>query len=386
MNYLPEPIRCCFGRLRQTVEVLTSKSRGLAKRLLAVSLRLAVNQPLGRKLSQLFPGFSAPLYRITTASQTVAVTTKSKSLAHAIDRFSIFDDVLYLNGWAFHPHKRVVSIDFISDAKNAFSLRNFNLESPDVAAVYGPHARNVRFSEVRRLIAGQRPRREASLSLVLSDGSEMIIHSIGQVELRSDPVFSLYGKFLEMLRTVKPGYFLEIGSRARSGIVRKDLIPESWYYTGFDILPGENVDVVGDAHHLSKVLPHGHFRAVWALSVLEHILMPWKLVIELNKVMELGGVGFFQTHQTWPLHDKPWDFWRISSDAWTGLLNSGTGFEILEAQMGEPAFVVANRWHPTVNFAEAGCLASTVIFRKTSETTLTWDVDPSDLFIKKYPA
>jgi hypothetical protein len=168
--------------------------------------------------------------------------------------------------------------------------------------------------------------------------------------------------------------------------LRKDLIPESWLYTGFDILPGENVDVVGDAHHLSKLLPNGRFRAVWALSVLEHILMPWKLVVELNKVMELGGVGYFHTHQTWPLHDRPWDFWRFSSDAWTGLLNSRNGFEIIDAQMGEPAFVVANRWRPVVDFGEGGCLASTVMFRKISDTILTWDVDPADLLVKRYPA
>lgn len=162
--------------------------------------------------------------------------------------------------------------------------------------------------------------------------------------------------------------------------------PESWLYTGFDVLPGENVDVVGDAHHLSKLLPHGRFRAVWALAVLEHILMPWKLVIELNKVMELGGVGYFHTPQTWPLHDRPWDFWRFSSDAWTGLLNNRTGFEIIDAQMGEPAFVVANRWHPVVDFGQGGCLASSVMFRKISDTTLTWDVDPADLLVKSYPA
>jgi len=235
----------------------------------------------------------------------------SEAISYGVDQFSIFDDVLYLKGWVFHPTDRVSRIDFISDGKKVFSPQDFNLESLDVAAAYGGVARNARFSEVRRLVGDQRPRREASLSVMLSDRSETIIPSIGQAELRNEPFYVLYGKFLEQLRAMAPGHFLEIGSRARSKIVRKDLIPESWHYTGFDVLPGENVDIVGDAHHLSKLLPHGHFHAVWALSMLEHILMPWKLAIELNKVMELGGIGYFLTHQTWPLHDRPWDFWRF---------------------------------------------------------------------------
>jgi hypothetical protein len=313
------------------------------------------------------------------------VVLPSTAISYAIDQFSIFNDVLYLKGWAFHPDQRVSNIDFISDGKRAFSLQNFNLDSPDVAAAHGGPAGNARFCEVRQLIGDQRPRREASLSVVLSDGSEIVIPSIGQTELRNEPVYTLYRKFLEHLQSMTPGRFLEIGSRARSKIVRKHLIPESWHYTGFDILAGENVDVVGDAHHLSKFLPHGHFRAMWALSVLEHILMPWKLAIELNRVMELGGIGYLATHQTWPLHDRPWDFWRFSSDAWKGLLNDKTGFEIIDVQVGESAFVVANRWHPVVDFGDVGYLASAVMFTKVSETTLNWDVDPAELLVEPYP-
>ena len=307
-------------------------------------------------------------------------------VSYSVDQFSIFDDVLHLKGWVFHSTNRVSSINFVSDGKRRFSLLNFNLESPDVAAVYGAAAQRARFSEVRRLAGDEHPKREAGLSILLSDRSEILIPSIGQAELRNEPVYILYGLFLEQLRTMAPGHFLEIGSRARSNIVRKDLIPGSWHYTGFDILPGENVDVVGDAHHLSKLLPHGHFRAVWALSVFEHILMPWKLVIELNKVMEIGGIGYFATHQTWPLHDRPWDFGRFSSDAWKGLLNNRTGFQIIDVQMGEPAFIVANRWHPAVDFGECGYLASAVMFKKISETTLTWDIDPAELLVEAYPA
>ena len=51
------------------------------------------------------------------------------------------------------------------------------------------------------------------------------------------------------------------------------------------------MDVVGDAHTLSRHYPDAAFDAVMAFSVLEHLLMPWKLVIELNRVLKPGGIG-----------------------------------------------------------------------------------------------
>jgi hypothetical protein len=42
--------------------------------------------------------------------------------------------------------------------------------------------------------------------------------------------------------------------------------------------------------------------------------MPWKAVIEIIKVMSPGGLIFTQPHQTWPIHETPWDYWRFSRD------------------------------------------------------------------------
>jgi Methyltransferase domain len=135
------------------------------------------------------------------------------------------------------------------------------------------------------------------------------------------------------------------------------------------------------------LFPPNSFDAVMAFSVLEHLLMPWKFVIELNRVLKKGAVGLFTTHQCWPLHDQPWDFWRFSDKAWDGLLNSATGFLIVEAEMGEPAFVVAQRCHPVTNFGDAqgGFLSSSVIFKKISDTSLEWPVKLAEVTTTTYP-
>jgi 2-polyprenyl-3-methyl-5-hydroxy-6-metoxy-1,4-benzoquinol methylase len=193
--------------------------------------------------------------------------------------------------------------------------------------------------------------------------------------------------FFSKLHTKSTGRFLEIGSRARSGNIRKNLVPKNWSYTGFDIIEGANVDVVGDAHRISQLLPEEKFDGVATFSVLEHILMPWKFVIEVNKVLNIGAIGFFSTHQSWPLHDVPWDFWRFSDNTWAALLNRDTGFEIISTALGEPAYTVAHRINAVTNFGnQPSFLSSVVQFRKVSDTKLEWPVELEDIITTKYPA
>lgn len=152
-------------------------------------------------------------------------------------------------------------------------------------------------------------------------------------------------------------------------------------------MAGENVDVVGDAHEIAELFEPCTFDRVMAFSVLEHLLMPWKFVIGLNKVLKQGAVGLFTTHQTWPVHDQPWDFWRYSDTTWRSILNEKTGFEIIESAMGEPAFVVAQKFHNVTAFgmSQIGFLASNVTFKKVADTVLDWPVKLTDVIRTSYP-
>src|SRR5207302_1906206 len=113
---------------------------------------------------------------------------------------------------------------------------------------------------------------------------------------------------------------LEIGSRARSGISRRDRFPAGSKYVGLDIASGPNVDIVGDAHDLSTFI-HEPVDFVLSMSTFEHLLMPWKVAIEMSTVMRVGAIAYIESHQAWPLHEEPWDFWRFSANAWQGLFN-----------------------------------------------------------------
>jgi hypothetical protein len=281
----------------------------------------------------------------------------------------------------------IVSVELIAGglASGRTLLKTYGLPSPDVQAALGAGAASARFDEVITLDPGQFSVAAARLSVLYRNGERATIHHLGGTI--NQPAGMMQANFMAMLDERSGGSLLEVGSRARSAVTRRDFVPESWSYQGIDIIAGPNVDVVGDAHELSSIFPQQRFDAVMAFSVLEHLLMPWKFIIELNQVLNDGAIGIFTTHQCWPLHDQPWDFWRFSDRAWAGLLNHETGFQIIEANMGEPAFVVAQRCHPVTNFGlqQGGFLASNVLFRKIGPTRLSWPVKLSDIVQTDYP-
>lgn len=321
-----------------------------------------------------------------TAGGESASSAPAGPLQHAIDRFSYFQGVLHLVGWVHAADARLKALHLELPNGRLYPLDVRWLPSPDLAAIFGPVALSSRFQASVALDVSPAEVADAKLLVTLKGREPVRIDGLGAAV--GDPAHELFARFHDLLRQRPPGRLLEVGSRARSGVVRRDLAPAGWEYSGLDVMDGPNVDVVGDAHRLSSLYPRHHFDAIMACSVLEHLMMPWKFVVELNRVLKPGAIGVFTTHQCWPLHDQPWDFWRFSDMAWTGLLNAATGFEIMAARMGEPAFVVAAKLQPVTAFAEvpAGALASFVLFRKLSETTLDWPVELEAITNTEYPS
>jgi hypothetical protein len=308
----------------------------------------------------------------------------------AIDGFSVFRDAVSLRGWCISHAAPVAALEIrppgYPDQASGRRFSPYWLPSPDVAAAVDAHATDCRFDITVSMGPHAPTPCGGSLAVILADGSEVTLGRLGN--FRTSAASDLTERFFAMLGGLDHPNVLEVGSRARSGITRNDRLPAGARYTGCDIRAGENVDVVCDAHALSAALPRGHFRAVMAFSVIEHLLMPWKFVLELNTVMAKGGIGLFTTHQCWPIHDAPWDYWRFSDQAWKGLLNEATGFAVLGAAMGEPAYIVAADTHFATDFPHepSGYLASNVLFQKIGETALRWEVDPAALVSAPYPA
>lgn len=201
---------------------------------------------------------------------------------------------------------------------------------------------------------------------------------------KDKPLDRMFERFINL---VTPGAtILEIGSRARSGISRRHLFRSDCRYIGFDIAVGPNVDVVGDAHDLRAAI-RDQVDFLFAMSTFEHLLMPWKVALEMSAVMRIGAVGYILSHQTHPLHEEPWDFWRFSAQAWRGLFNAHTGFEVLEAAYQYPASIT-----PLVDAGEPGrtveigpaWLLSGCLIKKTGQALVEWNAHTRDVYDLQY--
>lgn len=65
-----------------------------------------------------------------------------------------------------------------------------------------------------------------------------------------DPYHAVLSEFISLSKQAPCPSILEIGSRNVSGITRRDLFSHCVDYVGFDVLAGDGVDIVGDAHKL----------------------------------------------------------------------------------------------------------------------------------------
>jgi hypothetical protein len=304
---------------------------------------------------------------------------------HYIDNFMIFWDTVIINGWCEKFDSGLTTIEIEHRGRRVSTFAE-EIHRRDLQEIYGGDAGSWGFV-ARCLLSSHESddnTEEALLLRIDAPGAEQI--TIERPSQRFPPGgdAEFHSNFREFVRAVvtSAGRVLEIGARARSGVSRRELFQPPADYVGFDISPGPNVDVVGDAHHLSRFVT-GKFKAAFSIATFEHLLMPWKVVLELNKVLHGGALVLTQSHQTFPLHDAPWDFWRFSQDSWHGLYNRHTGFEIVKVAQAEPAFL--SPAFPRHGMDRGICyLGSNCIARKVGPPEVAWDAEMDGVYDLAY--
>ena len=116
-------------------------------------------------------------------------------------------------------------------------------------------------------------------------------------------------------------------------------------WTRVDREMGTDVDVVDDAHTLANFrvvtgrpfggavvndAPDARFDAYVSCSVFEHLERPWLAMQAAAGVVRPGGLVYVQTHQTFPIHGYPSDFFRFSDNALRVLMDDA-GLDVLHA-------------------------------------------------------
>ncbi len=148
---------------------------------------------------------------------------------------------------------------------------------------------------------------------------------------------SAWRRFVAEMK-IRRAKVLEIGARAigsESHPRAAEFAPEC-RYLGSDIHAGPGIDIVADSHFLSECVGRASVDGVFSVAVLEHLMAPWLVAAEINRVLKPGGLTFHAAPQTWPMHEMPNDFFRMSDQALRVLFGPVTGFEVLESGMASP--------------------------------------------------
>jgi SAM-dependent methyltransferase len=99
-------------------------------------------------------------------------------------------------------------------------------------------------------------------------------------------------------------------------------------YIAFDMVPGEHIDVVGDA--LNPPFQDETFDTVLSTQTLEHVEKPWVVVQEIKRILKPDGVCIITAPFLIPYHADPYDFFRYTKQGLESLFKN-EGFEIIES-------------------------------------------------------
>lgn len=180
----------------------------------------------------------------------------------------------------------------------------------------------------------------------------------------------------ENLRVLEIGARNVTGTSLRARFSRAD-------YVGFDFYPGDNVDVVGDAHKLSSYFAGAEkFDLIFSSAVFEHLAMPWVVAVEIQKLLKVGGHVFVETHFSFSSHERPWHFFQFSDMGLRVLFNHALGFDLVESGMSNPiAGYFAHDAHNSLRHApvtELYCHSEILCRKRREVDAFDWPQVPLD--------
>lgn len=153
---------------------------------------------------------------------------------------------------------------------------------------------------------------------------------------------ALLERFISRCRAMNQPRVLELGTKrsvATRSTKHDEWIPNAGEYLGTDLEGGPDVDIVADAHRLTQVTGEEQFDVIISCSTFEHFKYPHVAAHEVMKALRIGGVLFIQTHQSFPIHAYPHDYFRFSREALAGLFGTQMGFRVIATDYEFPAKV-----------------------------------------------
>ncbi|MBX9245491.1 glycosyltransferase [Actinotalea ferrariae] len=316
--------------------------------------------------------------------------------AHAVDVYWVDAAGTYVSGWAHHGDEPVVTIAL---QRREVSVSQAPTLRPDLVAFW-PEVPQVAEAGFALYLPGP-PDGPVDLVLTTATGSLRTRLDLPRHPL-PPPVLDASGagqdaftnRFRDLVTSAPPGPVLAIGLRGED-LVQRDALQAvlgDRELVVVDIHPGAGVDVVADAHDLEASLDR-QFAMVYSAMLLEHVVAPWMLAGQVNRVLLPGGLSAHVAPTAWPEHAQPNDFWRFTTAGLAELFGPRTGFEVLATgSYGELRLQPVGPWlreHLTMpTLATPG--SSWVVARKTrhladDEVRWPYDVEEGRRVARLYP-
>lgn len=331
-------------------------------------------------------------------AESIGVASASAKIQFAIDLTWSDDHVIAVQGWMFSEDGELDNPTLTVDGHTA--PIEFWHPRPDVAPFF-PHLtvpENCGFW----VYIPRKARHEITISTGQGNTVVEVITAFTArdrwlpdycTKLEENSLDPLFAKFVDEVNSRNLSV-LEIGSRIVSpgSISKREFFTNPDNYTGFDMHPDDNTDICGDAHKLSEILKERKFDAVFSLSVLEHLAMPWVVAREIALILNQSGITYHQTPFAWPEHDRPCDYWRFSDKGLMALFPKELGWEIIDSIEYSPVSI--HPFHVSEHLIGTptlpGFAASAILARKIHDTDATdfkWGTSAHSLFGEsfKYP-
>ena len=168
----------------------------------------------------------------------------------------------------------------------------------------------------------------------------------GKPRSDGEPSSDLEQRFIARCAELPSPSVLELGtlqSVPGRSTLHRDWVPHAAEFLGNDIQAGPDVDIVADLHRLSEVVGTERFDVILSASTFEHLKYPTLAAHELMKALKVGGLLYIQTHQSFPLHGYPNDYFRFSQDALASLFGTNMGFEVVATNYDFPVRLYSRR-------------------------------------------
>jgi predicted SAM-dependent methyltransferase len=148
-------------------------------------------------------------------------------------------------------------------------------------------------------------------------------------------------------------------------------------YTMTDYQNGLDVDIVCDLHKTAGVFNNKSFDIIISCSTFEHLKYPLLCGHNLMKMLNIGGIIFIQTHQTYPLHGYKYDYYRFSREALKSIFSKKMNIKTLSTYFNNNCAIIPEKNLSNWNHVAESYLNVIFVGEKIDETPeeYIYDID-----------